>query len=148
MTFPLLFLQLFPLLIYTIHTIGLNLLGWIIPKRDTILRPFNEIFCIKVGAESFGKDVEVNVVILKHIKKGKLSDGCHDILNNIQLTFNLLSFAQKFNNFLKFFCCHVIIHEFYDLHFSSLLFSLSFFLYFDWFLNLFVFKVIFVIVLV
>ena len=79
MIFPLLFLILFPSLFHIIFTIGLNLLSGIVPKGDTVLRPFDEVFRIEVSAEGFGEEIEIDVVILKHIKEGKLSDGCHDI---------------------------------------------------------------------
>jgi hypothetical protein len=39
------------------------------PQGNTILRPLDEILGIEVGIKSFSQDIEIDIVILEHIKQ-------------------------------------------------------------------------------
>lgn len=57
-----------------------------VPKWDAVFRPLDEILGVEVAIEGFGHNVEVDVVIVQHVKQRKLSQSCHCIIFNIPIS--------------------------------------------------------------
>jgi hypothetical protein len=53
-----------------------------VEQCHTILRPPQNILAVEVCVECLGEDVQIDVIVLKHIKNAEASHGCHCIKSN------------------------------------------------------------------